>query len=340
MILLIETQSGNRQHIKVESLEDMHSVFDKYPSAYHAALSADTLEEAVNNVANYLSEHNLDAWVEGDSLTKSVKGKAAALGLALATAISPHSTVPQNMDHTPKIAQEVKKDNFGEHHLDKFLWSIKQNETSGREKFEHPVIKYGVSKGQRAMGRWGLTKPTVDEMLNRMKLKGHLTPAMAKVGDMDRDTANNFFKKNPQVELDIARYAAGHVMKRQKGHLSRAAYAWNMGHNLFPHEISQQDLANNDYVKKFHKAHKVNPLVKPEFRQIAVNKAEPIDFKEKLGKWKDRRNKNAREPLTQPSNYNPDPGRLREEALDEVPAEKGTFDSLREKVESANKRRL
>ena len=163
MILFLET-NGDRKFWRINSMEDMHEVFQMYPNTYHAAMEGQTLEEAVDNVSEYLSSHHMNSWVEGDELTKSLRHKAAALGMALTTALSTHLSNNAQAMIPPSGAQQnptqnIKHDDFGSHPHDSFLWNLMQSESSGGRNTDHPIIQHGVAKGQKAIGRWGLIKP-------------------------------------------------------------------------------------------------------------------------------------------------------------------------------------
>ena len=175
-----------------------------------------------------------------------------------------------------------------------------------------------------------------------MRNEGKLKPEFNKLENMNRDTAAKYFQMNPQIETDMARYIAGHVLHRQKGDKAKAAYSWITGHNLFPHQITNDHIKNSDYVQKFMQAEKVNPL-KAKFKmptRTLVAKAEPIDFSIRLDIWKKKRQKQANELMPNSTNWTPDPGRLREKELDEkkAPSEMTATERLKQNLKDANKK--
>jgi hypothetical protein len=240
--------------------------------------------------------------------------------------------------------EQVKKPetDFGSHPADGFLWNLKQIETSGGKNLKHPVIAHGVAKGSRAMGNWGLLKPTVNEIVNRMRLSGNLTPEYAKLTHMDRDTMETHLKKNPQLELDLVRNLASHVLKRNKGDMHRAAYAWNTGHNKFPDQIHNDVLLNSDYVQKFKSADQVNPFKKKAKVKAPLAKTveAETDFKIKMDQWLKVREEQKTKNPTRSSNFQPDPGLLRDPKLDDIRPERdfSSREKLLNGIKEANKK--
>lgn len=344
MVLFIEnTITGERKFYRLQSLEDLREVFVKYPATESIAMEQFSLKEAAQAIADYLSNHNLDAWVDED-LNKSIKNKAVALGLALATTLSPSMGTSINslpaLDAS-KISHGIRpdKDSFGSHPEDQFLWNIMQIESSGGKNVNHPTVKYGISKGDRAIGRWGLLPNTIKDISNRMRAQGKLTPEIEKLASMDRDSMANHLNSNPHIELKLARFLANHVIKRNKGDLKRSAYAWNTGHNLFPSDITDDHILNSDYVAKFSAAHKVNPFVKVKPKAIAMNKAESeTDFRSRFKNWRNHREELKRSPQPRTTDYAPDPGRQRDAKLDEKKADSqlNSIDKIKQAVKDIN----
>lgn len=296
MMLYVEDLKGNRDQYRINEIEDLSPLISRYPRIKDFLAASVDLDEAVNMTARYISSGYLNAWVENDHLEKGFKEKAAALGISLATSLAPVQSALTSKYHTPEftpsapIAEpqqpgELETD-FGSHPRDRFLWNIAQIESSGGKNTNHQPVKAGRFKGERAVGKWGLLKPTVNEIVNRMKLKGSLSPEYAQLIDMDRDALDAHLKKNPQQELDLARFLADHVITRHKGDKNRAAYSWLYGHNLFPSAISDDMLANEDYVNKYKRYDKKNPY-KPNRALTMVKSEEPIGvtFDSKFKEW-------------------------------------------------------
>ncbi len=340
MILFIETSAGKRMHFKINSPEDLKPLYSMYPQAEEIFMGSSSLAEAVRSIAEYLNSHRASSWVEGDDdISKSLKGTALALGMAfgaLLPAKSTHSnTTPSNQK--PLFGQKAFKDTFGTAPEDRFLWTVKQIESSGGIDTDHAPIKHGRFRGERAIGKWGLLKPTINEIVTRMKVDGTLKPEHEALQHMSRDQLDSHFKANPHHELHMARYLARHVIGRQKGDTKRAAYAWLMGHNLFPKDISDDALRASDYVSKYVKISQKNPInpakkqkpvitnaPSPSLNQvghIAMKSESNFDFRIRLRNWKDERDRKKHDLMPKTTSFAPDPGRLRDPELDKKPAE-------------------
>lgn len=238
-------------------------------------------------------------------------GTAGLIGLAAAMPSSAQAPVP-----TPEQQAAVApKEDFGDKPEDRFLWSIMQLESSGGRNTRHRTIKTGLHAGKHAMGRWGLMPDTVKEITSRAQKAGKSSGALDALASMDHKQMDKFFRQNPTVELTIARKLAQHVLRRQGYNPEKAAYAWNHGHNLLHDELPSEDVHESDYVKKFLKVNKLNPI-RPK-RVDHVKKSDGSTFRERFHDWKDRRDEEAREPSAKDRTWTQDPGRVREAALDE-----------------------
>src|SRR5271166_258327 len=268
MTLYVRSMSGRQKHYVITSSDDCEELFNKFPRTEDIFGNSDNLSQAVQRIAHYLSHHNLEAWVEDADITKSIRNKAIALGLSAATAMTPSLAVPQqpssSQTHHVLQTQAPKIPEFGKQPEDKFLWSVMQVESSGGRNTHHKVAGRIHTPNERAIGKWGLLKPTVDEMVKRHQLHKPI-PEGEKLMNMNRDDMETYFKQHPDSELNIARALAQHVIGRQKGDLRRAAYSWLYGHNKHPNEINEDALRQSDYVKKFKEYHKRNPFnpIKP-----------------------------------------------------------------------------
>lgn len=344
VFLYVQDMSGERSRYRIETLEDMAQVFEFYPKTRKIMMNSDSIEHGVEKVAQYLSSHHMQAWVEGASLEKGLKEKAAALGLSLATAVAPTMLTHQAPEFKPappkvQVEQKVPETDFGTHPRDRFLWTVKQIESSGGKNTNHQPVKHGRFKGEVAMGKWGLLKPTVNEIVNRMRIQGKLTPEYQRLEGMDRNSLDVHLKKNPQIELNLVRFLADHVVNRQKGDKHRAAYAWLNGHNLYPSDISDDHIQNSDYVSKYKKYDLKNPF-KPK-RNIAENavKKNEFDFKVHFKQWYDKRTEQKTKDPMRDMTFVPDPGKLRDEKLDQIKADsqKTSMEKLKSNIDKVNK---
>lgn len=142
-------------------------------------------------------------------------------------------------------------------HIQSFLNNISQVESSGGTNFNHPIVNSGIHAGQSAIGRYGLMPNTVNEVLNRMRMNGTLTPELHQLQQLDPVTLKTTLEKNPNLEDQIAGTLANKVLTRQPDD-ETAAYSWHSGHNLKPEDIEQRNYQNDDYVKKYDMYKKMN----------------------------------------------------------------------------------
>ena len=353
MVLYVQHLNGHREHyVLSEDLESWDKLFHLYPQVRDLFSYSKSVDDAAQRAARYLSRHNMTAWVEEDNVSKSLRNKAAAVGLAAATLLTPNMAEPKqptssqhhhlDLHAQPKQYHETKPDqlktpDFGKQPEDKFLWSIMQVESSGGKDTHHKVAGRIHTTADRAIGKWGLLKPTVDEVISRHRIKDPI-PEGERLIQFSRDDLEQYLKNRPDLELTLARALARHVIHRQHGDLRRSAYAWLYGHNKHYDEIPDQVLQESDYVKKFRDYHKRNPFnpIRPSVH--AVKKSEgPEMFKDRIKTWSKKREAEEREPQPMPSNYSPDPGRLREKELDEKPVTnpKDVRPYLKQKIKDA-----
>ncbi len=341
MILFVkDIMSGEETQYILHDSEDFEELFHLYPKTRDIALRSKSLKDAASKIASYIAQGSrFDAWLEGDQVMKSLQKVAAVAAMAM-----PAATGGRVLEQAPKYdlhaeGPDTTHLSFGEAPEDSFLWTLMQIESSGGKNFAHPEVKTGPLKGEVAVGKWGLMKPTVKEILDRMKLEGKLTSDLKPLYNMDRTGLVKFFELNPAVELRLARILAHHCLVRQNGNIIKAAFSWNHGHNLKPENITDNELIDSEYIKKFKSYNQVNPfkkmLKKAEEEGAAVNET-PDDFKLRLVAWSNLRNAQAREHMPHTSSFRPDPGRLRDPKLDEKPT-KGVLGKLVDSIKSAAK---
>lgn len=254
-------------------------------------------------------------------------GMAGLMGIAAASPSVAQAPVPPPAAPAPQVASQ---DNFGSEPEDRFLWTIMQVESSGGTNTAHKKMTAGIHAGESAMGRWGLMPNTVREMVTRASQSGKSSPALESLGAMDHAQMDKFFKKNPHVELEIARKLARHVMRRQGYNRERAAFAWNQGHNLFGNEVSHEDVHGHPYVASFRKFHRINPI-RP---QKTMAKSDGSTFRERFSEWEKRRSAQARQPAPKDRTYVYDPGRRRDDELDERDAEVKAPSDVRTRIKN------
>lgn len=150
--------------------------------------------------------------------------------------------------NSPPIFEENTKNN---QELENFLEKIGFIESSSGRNIKHKLIKTGVQKGTRAIGTWGLMPNTVKELIERKKIDKSADNQDLFLDSLDTPQLYSFISSNPQVEKKYAKQLAQYVLERAGGNAEKAAYMWNMGHNLSPNKITANELNSSDYVKKF-----------------------------------------------------------------------------------------
>jgi hypothetical protein len=351
MFLYIETHNFNRKQFKINSYEDLAPLFAMFPRTERIALRSKNLKDAAIKISKYLSTGHSHSWVEFNDLEKGLKEKAAAVGFSLATMLSPTLTQINKPEYTPsiptpKVETKTASTDFGSHPMDSFLWTTMQIESSGGKNVKHkPAPGGGANKGQIAIGKWGLMKNTIDEVVNRMKIAGKITPEYEKLKAMNRDQAESFLKEKPQMELDLARHLADHIVRRQKGDYHRAAYAWLYGHNLYPSDIPENKLHNEPYVIKYKKYSKNSPFNIQSGRMPASVKknqdSTEFNFSTNFQSWyKKRIDEKTKEPMRD-RNFVPDTGRKRDEDLDKIKSnsQKTSEEKLKDNIKVVNKQK-
>lgn len=136
---------------------------------------------------------------------------------------------------------------------DRFLKTIGMIESSGGKNFSHPMIHSGMHKGQRAAGTYGLMPNTVNEILDRMRQEGALSPELQSLQELGPRRVKEEIERNPELEQQLADRLAQHVLDKQGEDEEKAAYSWFQGHNLSPEEIEKRKYQEHDYVKKYKK---------------------------------------------------------------------------------------
>ena len=291
MVLYVKHIDNTRDFYVLQTEKDFAPLFEHYPNAHGIAMMSHGLRHAAENIAKYLSNHHLTAWVEDNDLNKGLKGLAVGLGLSAAAGLG---LSRDTSTYRQPAAQVQQVDNFGHQPEDKFLWNIMQLESSGGKNLGH--------SSANVIGRWGIKKPTINEMIDRAGK--NLPQHLGVLRNMDHGQTAAYFKQNPQAETDIARMVARHVLKRQKGDTHKAAYAWLHGHNLQAHDIPSGAMQSSEYVRKFKYMHSKNPLAATS----VVKSEDSRSFTQRLSDWVEKRRAQEREMIRDHSFW-PDPGR-------------------------------
>jgi hypothetical protein len=132
-----------------------------------------------------------------------------------------------------------------------FLEKISMIESSGGKNVEHSTMKSGIHKGNAAIGRYGLMPNTIKEIAKRQKMAGMKNSYISDIEKLDNNELRDYLEKNPKVEEQLAITLANKVLDKMKGDETKAAFAWNQGHNLTPDRIQKSKYLDHPYTKKF-----------------------------------------------------------------------------------------
>ena len=135
--------------------------------------------------------------------------------------------------------------------LQSFLEKIGFLESSSGKNVVHKRMTSGLHEGEAAMGRYGIMPNTAQEFITRRKSRGQFGPDENVMSQMDPDQLTDFLAQNKRAEQNLAQDIGSRVLKRAGGDEEKAAYLWNMGHNLDPKNITQEDLDQSEYVQRF-----------------------------------------------------------------------------------------
>lgn len=173
---------------------------------------------------------------------------------------------PDPSNYVEKIPQvEATPDEFrkplGQAENDDFLKAIRMLESSGGKNTDHETMESGLHAGDTAMGSFGLMPNTAKDIASKLNHRNttlrnqvgadYEDPEVQQLARLPKDKIDAAIKRNPDLENALARYLAKHLNATHNGDLSKMAYGWNAGSNLPPEEISDQDLANSEYVSRF-----------------------------------------------------------------------------------------
>lgn len=128
---------------------------------------------------------------------------------------------------------------------------IKMIESSGGINTNHPEVNSGVQQGQSAYGSYGLMPNTIQELINRARQQGPLDEDYQHLRNQDPDFVKTVLKARPDLEDRLAQQLGQRLLDRTGGDEDKAAYGWNMGHNIPVDQITPEKLDNSDYVQKF-----------------------------------------------------------------------------------------
>lgn len=175
----------------------------------------------------------------------------------------------QDAESSLQIEEEEQSRMAHQDKRDRFLKTLGMIESSGGLNFAHPEISSGIHQGHRAAGTWGLMPNTVNEVLNRARRDGSLSPELVALQKLGPRRMKAELEANPELERQIAEKLADYVLEKQNDE-EKAAYSWFQGHNLSPEDIEKRGYKEHDYVQKYRKFKKM--LEQPEDEDIDMSR--------------------------------------------------------------------
>lgn len=267
-------------------------VKENFPSNYKP-IDYNRLKRSWKDITNYakmLTPAQLKALTEpeGGNMGESIAAsqglekniKSFAVGLGMLGALSSHAPVLSVQENQGPVEEKVDDKSFGSQPEDHFLHNVMQVETSGGKNLNHPKINYGIHKGHQAVGRFALMPLTIKEISKRHVITGGNDDELHDLATSHPDTISKKIKKNPELELKVARALARHVIDRHGDNTPNAAFAWKYGHNLKAKNIDPHKRDNDVYIQKFKKlASGQSTMGLEPYRSVAsVEKNENVDL--------------------------------------------------------------
>ena len=127
------------------------------------------------------------------------------------------------------------------------LQKIHELESSSGKNLKHPVVNYGLNRGDRAGGGFGVMPITAKETIRK---NPSLRKKYAKILNMSNKQITIFLNNNEKASRDIANSHWNKLLKMFPKDRLRRAYAWNCGVTCAL-KASNKEVVTNPYVKKF-----------------------------------------------------------------------------------------
>lgn len=159
--------------------------------------------------------------------------------------------------------------------MDKLLEAVSFNESSNGKNTKHEASDYGVQKGSKAVGQYGLMPNTIREMLNR-----NPNPAydyLRNATDEELQAAiktPTALQSSPKgLERDTAENLARLLINKHGDNLDNILAGWNAGHNASGDKLEQlKSEAVKRYIEKGKS--KYNEPVPDEFLKNLIKRSD------------------------------------------------------------------
>jgi hypothetical protein len=135
--------------------------------------------------------------------------------------------------------------------LQDFLEKISFLESSGGKNVAHKRMLAGPHAGEAAMGQYGIMPNTAEEFITRRKRRGQFGPDENIMSQMSPEQLTEFLAQQKRIEQNLAQDIGEHLLRRTGGDEEKAAYMWQMGHNLDPKKITPETLERSERVQRF-----------------------------------------------------------------------------------------
>lgn len=237
--LMIEHGAGNVTHIFQDNQSHNDHLSDITPK-YKDPKKLTASEEDMND----LQKSKIKSFIAG-----------AALATGIASAV-PTGSAMVPIDHQPKAGSHAIESNnpipgYDRQHM---LRTIANVESSGGKDTNHGEIEHGLSAGQKAFGKYGLTPVVIRETI---KMNRDLKSKYGKASRLDGKDLANYMHDNPGLEDQVANKHLARLEHHFGNNTSEIGYAWLNGvSGTYKAKKEHKDIENHWHVKKIKDAYK------------------------------------------------------------------------------------
>ena len=207
-----------------------------------------------------------------EELEKGIKQVGAALGIASALAATPANTNVNASVHDSLPQQSIQQPKQTPYSSNRMLRTIASVESSGGKSQNHKEIEHGLSAGQKAFGRYGLTPTVVSETIHmNPDLKAKHKKAMM----LPPDELNRYMQDNPGLEDAVAAKHLARLEHHFGQDPAKIGYAWLNGvSGTYQAQKQNKDINSHWHVKKIKDAYEKEN--KWTFQQMKSNQSRTL----------------------------------------------------------------
>lgn len=131
--------------------------------------------------------------------------------------------------------------------VDPDLYAIAQNETSGGKNLNHALVDYGLNKGHKAGGPWGMMPIVAKETVGRSEPFKQEYPDVAQ---FDPGEVTNILNSDPSTAYALAKAEYERRLQQLNNDKAKTAYSWKYGLSGAKNAPSEKIMAD-PYVQNF-----------------------------------------------------------------------------------------